>query len=185
VLSHFAEKADEGVVMAPLMFLLGTFVASYLVDRYLLGGRVILSFRGRFSMAVMLLVTGIAHFVMADQMTAMFPDFVPFKRELVYFTGLCELAAVLGLTWVRFSRLTSITLIVFFIAVLPANIFDALKGPELGGFGHGPAYLFIRIPEQILYIWWVWFFGIHLKEQRQDGGSLFGDKQEALVGQGH
>lgn len=171
--------------MAPLMFLVGTFTAFYLVDRYLLGGRVTLSFRGRFSMAVMLLVTGVAHFVMTDQMIAMFPGFVPFKRELVYLTGLCELAAVIGLLWGSFSRLASTVLIVFFIAVLPANIYDALKGPELSGFGHGPAYLFIRIPEQILYIWWVWFFGIHLKEQRQDRGSLFGNKQKALVGQGH
>ena len=171
--------------MAPLMFLLGTFLAFYLVNRYLLGGPISLSFRGRFAMAVMLLVTGIAHFAIADQMIAMLPDFVPVKRELVYFTGLCELAAVVGLIWGRFAWLTSVLLIVFFIAVLPANIFDALKGPELSGFGNGPEYLFIRIPEQILYIWWVWFFGIRSKGQQQDTlNRSLTDKQKPLVGHG-
>jgi uncharacterized membrane protein len=92
-------------------------------------------------------------------MVAMLPDAIPAKCEIVYFTGLCELAAVIGLVWTRFSKLTSIMLIIFFIAILPANIADALKG-DSGGFGHGPLYLLIRIPEQILYIWWVWYFGI-------------------------
>ncbi|HKX83476.1 MAG TPA: DoxX family protein [Pyrinomonadaceae bacterium] len=117
-------------------------------------------------MAVMLTVTGIAHFVITDQMVMMFPDFVPFKREIVYFTGICELAAVIGLIWTRFSRLTSVMLIIFFIVILPANIADALKGPEASGFGNGPAYLFIRIPEQILYLWWVWYFGLKLPRQK-------------------
>lgn len=145
--------------MAPLIFLLGTFTILFLVNRFLLNGRLTLSFIGRVAMAVMLTVTGIAHFVITDQMVAMLPDAMPAKRELVYFTGVCELAAVIGLLWTKFSKLTSIMLIIFFIAILPANIADALKG-DSGGFGHGPAYLLIRIPEQVLYIWWVWYFGV-------------------------
>jgi uncharacterized membrane protein len=145
--------------MAPLIFLLGTFTVLFFINRFLLNGRLTLSFIGRAAMAVMLTVTGIAHFVITDQMVAMLPDAVPMKRELIYFTGVCELAAVIGLVWTRFSKLTSIMLIIFFIAILPANIADALKG-ESGGFGHGPAYLLIRIPEQTLYIWWVWYFGL-------------------------
>ena len=73
--------------MAPLIFLLATFVLVYLLDRIALGRRLGLSFIGRASMAVMLIVTGISHFTNTDEMVAMMPDFLPAKRELAYLTG--------------------------------------------------------------------------------------------------
>jgi hypothetical protein len=94
--------------MAPLIFLLGTFVALYLINRFLLGGRLRISFIGRASMAVMLTVTGVAHFTNTQQMIDMMPDFMPAKREMIYFTGVCELLAVVGLLrscWLFFSCL--------------------------------------------------------------------------------
>jgi uncharacterized membrane protein len=146
--------------MAPLIFLLGIFVALYLINRFLLGGRLSLSFVGRASMAVMLIATGIAHFTNTEQMVDMMPDFVPAKREMIYFTGLCELFAVVGLVWNKTSRLASILLIIFFVLVLPANIVGSLKSVQLGGMEFGPWYLLFRIPLQIFFIWWVWYFGV-------------------------
>lgn len=138
--------------MAPLIFLFSTFVILFLLDRYVLGNRLGLSFIGRAAMAVMLTVTGVVHFTSTDWMVGMMPDFLPFKREIVYFTGVCELLAVVGLLWARFSKLTSVMLIIFFIAIFPANVADALN--------NNPVYLLFRIPEQILFISWVWYFGI-------------------------
>jgi uncharacterized membrane protein len=138
--------------MAPLIFLLGSFTTLYLVNRFFLDRRLSLSFIGRFAMAVMLTVTGIVHFTSTDWMVAMVPDALPAKRELVYFTGVCELAAAVGLLWERFSKLTSVMLIIFFIAIRPTNIADALKNE--------PLYLLFRVPEQIFFIWWVWYFGV-------------------------
>jgi uncharacterized membrane protein len=148
--------------MAPLIFLLGTFAVLFLVNKFVLSGRLTLSLIGRASMAVMLLVTGISHFTSTDEMVAMMPDFMPAKRELVYFTGVVELAAVIGLLWSKTSRLASILLIVFFVLVLPANIAGSLKSVQFGGMEYGPLYLLFRIPLQIFFIWWVWFFGIRL-----------------------
>jgi hypothetical protein len=48
--------------MAPLIFLLATFAVLFLVNRFVLTGRLSTSFIGRASMAVMLLVTGVSHF---------------------------------------------------------------------------------------------------------------------------
>lgn len=148
--------------MAPLIFLLATFGFLYLLDRFVLGRRLGLSFIGRASMAVMLIVTGISHFTSTDEMVAMMPDFMPAKREMIYFTGVCELAAVVGLLWEKTARLASILLIVFFVLVLPANIAGSLKSVNFGGMEFGPMYLLFRVPLQIFFIWWVWYFGIRL-----------------------
>src|SRR5687768_16083417 len=121
--------------MAPLIFLLGTFAVLYLVNRFLLGGRLSLSFVGRAAMSVMLIVTGISHFTNTAEMVAMMPDFMPAKREMVYFTGVCELLAVVGLLWNKTARLASILLIVFFVLVLPANIAGSLKAVNFGEIG--------------------------------------------------
>ena len=149
--------------MAPLFFLLGTFAILYLVNRFLLRGRLSLSFIGRASMAVMLLVTGISHFTNTQQMVNMMPDFIPAKREMVYFTGVCELLAVVGLLLNKTAWLASVLLLVFFILVLPANIAGSLKSVQYGGMEYGPLYLLFRIPLQIFFIWWVWWFGVRKK----------------------
>jgi uncharacterized membrane protein len=146
--------------MAPLIFLLGTFGVLYLANRFVLGSRLSVSLIGRISMAVTLIVTGISHFTNTEEMVAMMPEFMPAKREMVYFTGVCELLAVFGLLWDKTAWLTSVLLIIFFLAVLPANIAGSLKSVAYGGMEYGPWYLLFRIPLQIFFIWWVWFFGV-------------------------
>ena len=145
--------------MAPLIILLVTFAVLYSLDRFVLGGKIGLSLAGRIAMAAMLIATGISHFTNAEEMVAMMPDFVPAKREVIYFTGACELAAVIGLVWNKTARLASILLIVFFVLVLPANIAGSLKSVDFGGMEYGPWYLLFRVPLQVFFIWWVWWFG--------------------------
>ena len=148
--------------MAPLIVLLATFAISFAVNRFLLGERFSTSLIGRVAIAVMLLITGTAHFTNTDVMVEMMPDAMPLKREMIYFTGVCELGAAFGLVWARTARLASILLIAFFILVLPANIAGSLKQVNLGGMEYGAIYLLFRIPLQILFIWWVWYFGLRL-----------------------
>ncbi|MEO7538604.1 MAG: DoxX family membrane protein [Pyrinomonadaceae bacterium] len=146
--------------MAPLIVLLATFAILAAADKFVLRNRLGSSLVGRIAMSAMLLVTGIAHFTSTDLMVEIMPDITPMKRELVYFTGICELAAAVGLILQRTSRLAAILLIIFFIAVLPANIAGSLKQVNLGGMEYGAAYLFFRVPLQIFLIWWVYYFGL-------------------------
>ncbi len=146
--------------MAPLIILFVTFGITYAVDRSLLGKRLGIALIGRISMAAMLLATGISHFTSTEAMVQMMPDAIPLKREAVYFTGICELLAIPGLLWKKSARLTAVLLIVFFIAILPANIVGSFKHVDLGGMEFGPVYLFFRIPLQIFFIAWVWYFGV-------------------------
>ena len=146
--------------MAPLIFLLATFVILYLVNKYVLKDRLSISFIGRAAMAAMLIVTGVSHFTNTESMIEMMPDAMPAKRETVYLTGICELLAVIGLIWTKFSRITAILLIIFFVAVLPANIIGSFREVAIGGMDYGPWYLLFRVPLQIFFIWWVWYFGL-------------------------
>jgi uncharacterized membrane protein len=154
--------------MAPLIVLLSVFLLLYLVNRFLLGGRWDVSFIGRAAMAAMLVLTGISHFTNPGPLVEMMPDFIPAKREMVYFTGVLELLAIPGLLWQRTAKLTSILLIVFFISIVPANIAGSLKSVNFGGMEYGPLYLLFRIPLQISFIWWVWYFGVKRMGARVD-----------------
>jgi uncharacterized membrane protein len=146
--------------MIPLIILTAVFVTAYAINRYLLGGRLSSSFIGRFALALFLLIIGVVHFTDPQPMVQMMPDYFPYKLELVYFTGVCELAAVIGLLWNRTSKLTGLMLIMFFVAILPANIEGALRSVPWGGMIDGPVYLFFRIPMQILLIVWTWVFAV-------------------------
>jgi uncharacterized membrane protein len=150
--------------MTPLIFLLVTFGLLYAINKFFLTEALTLSFIGRASLAVMLIVTGISHFTSTDLMIEMMPEFMPLKREIVYFTGVCELLAVVGLLWNKISKLTAVMLIIFFIAILPANIVGSMKQVQLGGMENGAMYLLFRVPLQIFFIFWTYCFGIRINK---------------------
>ena len=150
--------------MAPLIFLLVAFGLLFGINRFLLNGKLSLSFIGRTALAVMLIVTGVAHFTSTDLMVEMMPEFLPLKKEIVYLTGILELLAVVGLLMNSLSKITAILLIIFFIAILPANIIGSMKQVNLGGMENGVWYLLFRVPLQILFIFWAYYFGIKINK---------------------
>ena len=110
----------------------------------------------RDGLAVMLLFTGSAHFTpVKEDLIRMTPQWVPRPRAMIFFTGLCELAGAIGLVVPETRRAAGIALILFFIAVLPANIHAARAKVTLRGRPATP--LWLRLPMQILFIvlaWW-------------------------------
>ena len=154
--------------MAPLIILIVCFGATFLINKFLLKSHLSLSFIGRISISLMLIFTGIGHFVKTDLMIEMIPEIVPFKKETVYLTGMLEIIASIGLLTQKFARMTSIMLILFFIAILPANIIGSIKEVELGGMENGNNYLYFRIPLQLLFIIWAYYFGIKINKNSPD-----------------
>jgi uncharacterized membrane protein len=146
--------------MIPLVALLLSFAAFWLLNKYVLKNKVTLSYIGRASLSIMLLLTSSAHFSKTAEMVQSMPDFLPCKIQLVYFTGIIEILAAIGLLVNKTAEITSLTLIVFFISILPANVVGSLKEVKLGGMENGPVYLFFRIPLQLFFIWWTYYFGI-------------------------
>jgi uncharacterized membrane protein len=110
----------------------------------------------RYGLAVMLLFTGSTHFTpMRQDFIRMTPPWVPRPGAMVFFTGLCEIAGAIGLVIPAVQRAAGIALILFFIAVLPANIYAARAGITLRG--RPATALWLRVPMQVLFIglaWW-------------------------------
>ncbi len=120
-------------------------------------------FAGNIAMGVMLLFTAIGHFKFKTSMAAMIPLFIPKKVEIVLFTGVLEILFAVGLTVDITRYYTGIALIIFYIAILPANIYAAkhrINYENLYKPGPGPKYLWFRIPFQLFLIGWVWYFSI-------------------------
>lgn len=78
---------------------------------------------------------------------------------MVTFTGICEILGAIGLLVPRTRKIAAIALIVFLIAVLPANIHAAQAGATLRG--QPPTPLVPRILLQLLFIGLVWWSGIY------------------------
>jgi uncharacterized membrane protein len=104
----------------------------------------------------MLLFAASARFTpMKEDLIRMTPRWVPWPRAMVFFTGFCELAGAIGLVIPATRRAAGIALILFFIAVLPANIQVAHSGITLRG--RPPTPLWLRVPMQVLFIFLAWW----------------------------
>jgi uncharacterized membrane protein len=151
--------------MSPLIVLIGAFAISLWATKYFTK---VYNYplSGRIAMSVMLLFTATGHFIFPQGMALMIPDFIPFKREVVFLTGLIEIAAAIGLLVPRLQKITAWLLIVFFISVLPANMNAAIRNIDYqtgANTGNGIAYLWFRVPLQVFFILWTYFFAIRLK----------------------
>jgi uncharacterized membrane protein len=109
----------------------------------------------RWALALMLLFTAAAHFTrMKEDLVRMVPPWVRWPRQVVALTGVCEVLGAIGILVPATRKLAGILLIVFFIAILPANIHAARAGASLGGRPATP--LWLRIPMQLLFIALAW-----------------------------
>jgi hypothetical protein len=52
--------------------------------------RIVPAIRARIGLSVFFIFTAIGHFIRTEEMAAMLPLAVPFRIELIYFTGLLE-----------------------------------------------------------------------------------------------
>jgi len=108
----------------------------------------------RYVLAVFMIVAGVLHFVSEDFYIKIMPPYLPAHRELVYLSGVCEMALGALLLVPRFTRLAAWGIILLLIAVFPANIY-VYQHPEVLP---APAWLhLLRLPLQGLFIAWAWW----------------------------
>jgi uncharacterized membrane protein len=126
----------------------------------------------RVGLAVMFCFTAVAHFnSMRADMVRMVPPVIPNPGLVVTFTGVCEILGAIGLLLPRTRRLAAFALILFLIAVLPANIYAALSGATLRGAPATP--LIPRIALQVFFIALVWWSGVRATREHptREGGK--------------
>ncbi|MDV2449155.1 hypothetical protein CMU93_16820 [Elizabethkingia anophelis] len=151
--------------MKLLSILFSVFIIALLATK-IIQGEWNWTFSGNLGMAVFIIFTGFSHFKFQKGMALMIPDFIPYKMFWVYFTGVLEITAGIGLMIPQLRETTAILLIVFYVVVFIANINSSKKRINIfkaDYTGPGMKYLYKeRIPMQIILIVWTWYFGIYL-----------------------
>jgi len=102
-------------------------------------------------------LAGVMHFVTPDFFLRIMPPYLPGHLEIVYLSGVFEIA--LGaLLWIpRFTRLAAWGLIALLIAVFPANIYVYQNQEEL--FPETPAgFQLMRLLFQGVFILWAYWY---------------------------
>ena len=148
--------------MKPLIVLIVVFIVSVFALK-LVRGKFDLALSGRIAMSVMLLFTAVGHFVFTKGMSMMIPDFVPSRIGVIYITGIIEIAAAIALLIPGWRVPTAWFVIGFFVLLLPANIYAAIKHVDIEKAtfnGPGLEYLWFRVPLQILFIAWTYISAI-------------------------
>jgi uncharacterized membrane protein len=96
---------------------------------------------------------GTMHFVIPRTYEAIVPRQLPARRQLVYASGVAEIAGGLGVMHPRTRRLASWWSVATLLAVFPANVNMALNPDRFTVPGGAPA-LWLRLPVQALFVRW-------------------------------
>ena len=104
-----------------------------------------------FALAVMFCFTALSHFgSMRSALERMVPPWVPNPKVAVFITGILEILGAVGLIVPETRTVAGVCLIVFLVAVFPANVYAAKTGARLGDRPVTP--LGVRGPVQLLFI---------------------------------
>jgi uncharacterized membrane protein len=103
------------------------------------------------ALAVMFCFTGFAHFgPLRNDLQKMLPPWVPKPKEVIFLTGILEILGAIGLIIPETRWSAGICLILFLLAVFPANVHAAKTDVQLGGKAVTP--LGVRGPMQVMLI---------------------------------
>jgi uncharacterized membrane protein len=108
----------------------------------------------RLLLGVFFVAAGLLHFVKPRPYVAIVPDALPRKRELVYVSGVAEIAGGLGVLTAPTRRAAGWWLIATLIGVFPANVNMAVNAERFRAVPE--PLLWARLPVQGLLIAWVW-----------------------------
>jgi uncharacterized membrane protein len=100
-------------------------------------------------------LAGLLHFTQTKWYVRIMPPYLPAHRELVYASGVAEIAGGMALMVPAWRRLAGRWLIATLIAVFPANVHMALHPDEFPEIPGGRAALLARLPFQGVFIAWV------------------------------
>ena len=108
----------------------------------------------RLLLGAFFLVAGTLHFLKPKPYVAIMPDVLPRKLELVYASGVAELAGGALVLPARTRRVAGWWLIATLIAIFPANVNMAVNADRFRSMPE--PVLWARLPVQGLLIAWVW-----------------------------
>jgi uncharacterized membrane protein len=110
------------------------------------------------------MAAGTNHFIHPGPYMGMMPSYLPWPAELVWLSGLLEMIGGVGVLFSRSRVVAGWGLVALLIAVFPANLNVAVHGWP--GVSLSPWILWLRLPLQIVLVWWV--FETCLSESSRD-----------------
>ena len=110
--------------------------------------------RSRIVLAAFFIAAGVLHFLKPRPYESIMPEALPAHRELVYLSGLAEIAGGAGVLSPRTSRLAGWWLIATMLAVFPANINMAVDAERFEDIPE--PLLWARLPLQAAIVYWIW-----------------------------
>jgi uncharacterized membrane protein len=108
----------------------------------------------RWVLAAFFAAAGIAHLLAPDALLAITPSWVPLAPQIIFVTGLCELAGAVALVTTPLRWWAGVAFAAYAICVWPANFKHAIDGINLphitnSWYYHGP-----RLAFQPVIVWW-------------------------------
>jgi uncharacterized membrane protein len=111
----------------------------------------------RLGMAIAMAFAGISHLVLATPFIQHLPPWVPLREEVVFVSGLLEIALGIALLLpAPTRRRVGVVLALYFVAVFPGNLYVAVYDVDVDG-QPGGVYPWVRLPLQLLFVAWaIW-----------------------------
>jgi uncharacterized membrane protein len=102
-------------------------------------------------------LAGAMHFLKTRWYERIMPPYIPRHREVVYISGVAEIAGGLATMHPATRKAGSLWSIATLVAVFPANLHMALEAEKYEEHvPGGRAALYARLPVQLLFIAWAW-----------------------------
>jgi uncharacterized membrane protein len=106
-----------------------------------------------FLLALVLAVAGLVHLMEPGAFLPFMPPYLPQPVFLIYFTGVLELFAAVGLRSPGLRQKTAWWLVAYFVALWPVHFHVAANSIPVFGLA-SPAFLWGRTAFQIVFIAW-------------------------------
>ena len=111
-------------------------------------------------LALLFIISGVGHFVRSDGYLRLMPPSLPFHVELVYLSGVVEVALGMMLLVPRTQRFAAWAYIPTLLAIFPANIYAAMTaGTQHEAMPGVPVWAaWLRLPLQLVLIAWAYWY---------------------------
>jgi uncharacterized membrane protein len=108
----------------------------------------------RWILGVIYVAAGIGHLWVPEKFLAITPSWVPFAPQVIFITGLCELAGAVALVTRPLRWYAGIAFAAYALCVWPANFKHAIDGIVLPPVTNSWLYHGPRLAFQPVLIWW-------------------------------
>ena len=108
----------------------------------------------KYLLAIFMIVAGTMHFVNPEFFLKIVPPYLPFHKELVLVSGVCEILLGVLLLIPKCSQLAAWGIIALLLAVFPANIYLYQHQDILPA---SPLVHLLRLPLQGVFILWAYW----------------------------